>query len=180
MIDVEALRDSLKREIMVDVGMRDEDRGQVTVQISASREETFKEVEQMVDIGLDAAAGVDQNSAAGKLEQRGIGLVNVDEVDVGDIGRRGGGARNRTLRAMNESLIDPAGPTVSELNMVITVVAGPAIEKRYGLAWLCIGDYSRMTVSLLADRDMSLDHGLLRGSARQWQEGSSEREDARQ
>src|SRR4051812_8623554 len=75
---------------------------------------------------------------------------------------------------MDEALIDPPRTAVAELNMIIAVAPGCVIEQRYGLARRGVGNNSGMTVSLFADRDVSLDDRLLRARRRQGQEGSNQ------
>jgi hypothetical protein len=77
---------------------------------------------------------------------------------------------------VDEALINPSRTTVAELDVIVAVVARAVIEKQYCLAGRGVGDYSRMTVGMFADDNMSLNDGLLRDGRRHRQEGSGKRQ----
>ena len=127
------------------------------IQIRTPREECFKEAHKMIDACLVACASVNQHRSAGKFEKRGIGLIDVDVIDIRNIG---GGCSN-VLRTTNEALIYPTGSSVVELNMVIAMIPRATVEYRNGLAGCGECNHPRMAVCLLSNRYVSGNESLL-------------------
>jgi hypothetical protein len=71
--------------VWVDVRVRNNDARERFVEVRASREETIEVVDKVIAVGRTArvlATGVDQNGAFRKLEQRGAGLSNINEMNL--------------------------------------------------------------------------------------------------